>query len=207
VFQVCTAPPLWAPRWFRGAPHLGGRVRRRAQRVQARRVGDGHPLGEVLEPLDPVGKLRGGLDTHDEHPFEGVEVRGHGRVVVPAEGARGDQDPGGEPLADERDLAAAQDRQDRVGHRPDARARQVQRGELPPVRQLDRHRFARLDAELEQDRGEPVHGRRELRECQRLDRAVDVVGDDGDLVRTVPGVVRQVVDQCPVTPPPACAEC
>ena len=101
------------------------------------------------------GRVRvAGLAVDHEHVLQGRPGRPepvhHGRVVELAELPRDHQDLGfGEP-DHETDLAVPVDRDQRVADRADPGGREMQDQELDPVRQLERHDVAGLDAEFEQ---------------------------------------------------------
>ena len=130
---------------------------------------------ERLEPLHPVGH-RAAVGVADEDVLEGrqfaAEVPQHGGMVEAPELAGHDADAAGDPVEDEADLPAAQDGDDRVGHRPDPHAGEVEGGHLPPVRQLEADHLAPGHVELDQRTGEPIGQAGELAVAHDLRVAV-----------------------------------
>ena len=70
----------------------------------------------------------------------------HRFVLEPAEDARNEERAGFGEREHEFELARPEDRHQRVRNRSDAHAREVERSELPPVGELERHHVALLDA-------------------------------------------------------------
>lgn len=125
-----------------------------------------------------------------------TSVAHHRRVVEAPELARHDADPGVDAIEDEADLAAPQDRDDRVGDRPDADAGEVQRRDLPPVRQLEAHDLAGGHVQLDQAGGEALGEARQLAVGHDLlFTAGDAMGDDRHLVGLTGGVAGELLPE------------
>jgi hypothetical protein len=106
------------------------------------------------------------LPAHHQHAFErrqrAAQVGQHGGVVVATEAARHHHEARLGEVEHEAEFALAKDRHQRVADGADAKARQVQRDELPPVRQLERHHVARLHAKADQPQRDAVDAQLEL---------------------------------------------
>ncbi|MCY1408179.1 hypothetical protein D9M71_234980 [compost metagenome] len=125
----------------------------------------------------------------------------HGAVVEAAVAVRDHHHPALGVGQHEAQLAFAEDRHQRVEHRADAHAGQVQRHHLPPVGQLARHHVARFHPQRGQAAGHPRDATVEFRVAQ-LDALV-AAGAVGDQCRPVgagsQGVI-QIICNDPVIP-------
>ena len=115
----------------------------------------------------------------------------HCGVVVAAETVRDEQHPSPGLAQHELELSLPEDRHQWLAHRPDAQRGQHNRHELEPVWQLESHRLAAPDAELEQLRRDP------LGLClQRAPGELPAAGlGDCERIRALAGVTVQIVDQ------------
>ena len=165
------------------------------------------PLVEERSGIDlvlPALIEKGGLERilalapQHEDVLEARQLRAetldHRLVLEPAEGARDEERPGLREREHEFELAGPEDRHQRVRDRSDPHAREVDRRELPPVGELERHHVPLGDAMGGEPRPDAAR--------EPVDVAVGeggagarfglVVGDE-DLVRVVAEGLVQIV--------------
>ncbi len=145
------------------------------------------------------------LTADDQHMFQRRQVRAdgvrHRFVPEAAIFPRDHQHFRFRLVQHESHLPLPEDRHHRVGDGAQPQRRQVQRDELPPVRQLHRHHVAAPDTKPRQAGGDPIDLLRQRRIGQRCGCACHaVVVHDRDAVGRCPDPAIEVVQQRAVRP-------
>ncbi len=160
-------------------------------------VGIGSPRREETAGVAPLLPRRIKKDflkagfavaADDEHILQlrqvGPDVGHHGRVIEAAKGARDDEYLAFRKAKHEGQFALAKNRHQWIGHGADPYASQMQRGELPPVRQLAGNNIAFLHAEFREADRDTFDNLAEIAVAEAgglIRHGVEV--DDGRLVR------------------------